>query len=120
MARHINTGRKGESIAVQYLKSQGFRILETNWRNGHDEIDIIALDENELVIVEVKTLSSEYFGYPEEAVNKKKQNFLIRATQAYVDQNEIDLEIRYDIVSIYLKEQSHKIYHIKDAFTPGL
>ncbi len=120
MARHINTGRKGESIAVQYLKSQGFRILETNWRNGHDEIDIIALDENELVIVEVKTLSSEYFGYPEEAVNKKKQNFLIRATQAYVDQNEIDLEIRYDIVSIYLNEQSHKIYHIKDAFTPGL
>ena len=120
MARHIDTGRKGESIAARYLKSQGFQILETNWRNGHDEIDMIALDENELVIVEVKTLSSEYFGYPEEAVHKRKQNFLIRATQAYVDQNEIDLEIRYDIVSIYLKEQSHKIYHIKDAFTPGL
>jgi len=120
MAKHIDTGKKGEALAVQYLKSKHFRILETNWRSGHDEIDIIALDENELVIVEVKTLSSEYFGYPEEAVNQKKQNFLIRAAQAYIDQNEIDLEIRYDIVSIFLNEQSSKIYHIKDAFTPGL
>ncbi len=120
MAKHIDTGKKGEVLAAQYLKSQHFRILETNWRHGHFEIDIIALDENELVIVEVKTLSSEYFGYPEEAVNKKKQHFLISAAQAYIDQNDIDLEIRYDIISVYLNGQSHKIYHIKDAFTPGL
>ena len=120
MAKHIETGKKGEALAARFLEEQGYRILKTNWRKGHDEIDIIALDENELVIVEVKTLSSEYFGYPEKAVDKKKQNFLIRAAQAYADEVETDLEIRYDIVSVYLIEKSHKIYHIKDAFTPGL
>jgi len=120
MAKHIETGKKGEELAAGFLKESGYRILETNWRSGHDEIDIIALDEKELVIVEVKTLSSEFFGYPEQAVNKKKQDFLIRAAQAYADKVETDLEIRYDIISVYLKEGSCKIDHFKDAFTPGL
>ncbi len=120
MANHIETGKRGEKLAAHFLEKQGYRILERNWRSGHDEIDIIALDENELVIVEVKTLSSEYFGYPEEAVDKKKQRFLIRAAQAYADQVNTDLEIRYDVVSVFLNKSSHKIYHFKDAFTPGL
>ena len=120
MAKHIETGKKGEALAANYLVTQGFRILETNWRNEHLEIDIIAKDRDELVIVEVKTLSSEYFGYPEKAVNKRKQNFLISAAQAYVDQQDIDLAVRYDVVSIFLKNNEHKIYHIKDAFTPGI
>ncbi len=120
MAKHIETGKKGENIAAQYLKSKGYSILETNGRSRHKEIDIIAMDNEELVIIEVKTRSTDYFGYPEEAVNNKKQNLLIEAAQAYINETDTDAAVRYDIVSIVLSGRSHTIHHIIDAFTPGL
>ncbi len=120
MAKHIETGKKGEDIAVSFLVSKGYKILETNWHSGHKEIDIVALDKNMLVIVEVKTRSTDYFGYPEEAVNKKKQQLLINAANAYVFKHDLSNEIRYDIISIILKGNDIKIDHIKDAFFPGL
>ena len=120
MAKHIETGKKGEDIAVSFLVSKGYEILETNWRSGHKEIDIIALDNDMLVIVEVKTRSTDYFGYPEEAVNKKKQQLLINAANAYVFKHDLSNEIRYDIISIILKDNEVKIDHIEDAFFPGL
>jgi putative endonuclease len=120
MAKHIETGKKGEALAVQYLKSKGYEILETNWRSVHKEIDIIAMDNGELVIVEVKTRGTDYFGYPEEAVDAKKQKLLISAAQDYVDKIDSEAGVRYDIVSIVLTRQSYTINHIIDAFTPGL
>ncbi|RLD91483.1 MAG: hypothetical protein DRJ09_01045 [Bacteroidetes bacterium] len=120
MAKHIEMGKKGEALAVQHLKSKGYEILETNWRSIHKEIDVIAIDNGELVIVEVKTRSTDYFGYPEEAVDAKKQKLLISAAQDYVDKTDWEGGVRYDIVSIVLTNQSHTINHIIDAFTPGL
>lgn len=116
MADHNILGKRGEAIAIEFLKEKGYTILEHNWRTGKDEIDIIALHQNILIIVEVKTRSTDYFGDPSEAVNDKKQFFLIRAADEYVNQKEIDLDIRYDIVSIILKENHHTIQHIEDAF----
>ncbi|MCD4746349.1 MAG: YraN family protein [Bacteroidales bacterium] len=120
MAEHIETGKKGEEIALGFLKKKGYKIIATNWRFGKDEIDIITIDNDCLVIVEVKTRRSNYFGEPEIAVTKKKQKFLIRAANAYIIQKDIDIETRFDIISIIIKTEKYTINHIEDAFYPTL
>lgn len=118
MAEHNELGKRGEAIARHFLKAKGFVILETNWRHEKDEIDIIARDGDELVVVEVKTRSTNIFGEPEEAVGDQKEEFLIRATDAYLFENDLDIDTRFDIVSIILNEKEQKINHIVDAFYP--
>jgi putative endonuclease len=116
MSDHIKLGKRGELIAVDYLKSRGYKILETNWRTKHKEIDIIALDKNEIVFIEVKTRKNNYFGDPEDAVNLKKQKFLISAAENYIISNKIDLDARFDIISVIGEGNKHNINHIKEAF----
>jgi putative endonuclease len=79
MAEHNELGKQGEEIAQQHLSDKGYKILQCNWRFGSEEIDIIARKDNILVIVEVKTRQTNFFGEPEESVTKKKQKFLVRA-----------------------------------------
>jgi len=120
MAEHNDLGKKGEEIALQHLKKNRYSILETNWRFGKDEIDIIAKHEEMLVIVEVKTRSSNYLEEPEFAVTKKKQGFLIRAANAYIDKKDLELECRFDIISIIVYSNKSILEHIEDAFYPTL
>ena len=120
MAEHNELGKKGEEIALQHLKKNQYTILETNWRYGKDEIDIIAKQDEMLVIVEVKTRSSNYLVEPEFAVTKKKQGFLIRATNAYIDKKDVELECRFDIISIIVYSDKTNLEHIEDAFYPTL
>ncbi len=116
MAEFHDTGKKGEELAASYLAGKGYRILEKNWRAGHNEIDIIAQKDQILVIVEVKTRRTNYFGEPEEFVTKNKQKLLVQAANAYVQKNKLDLESRFDIISILFKGNDYKIHHIEDAF----
>ncbi len=118
MARHNDLGKKGEELARNMLIDKGYEIIETNWRCDKDEIDIIAKDGDEIVIVEVKTRSTDFFGFPEDAVNSKKEKFLIRATESYLFENNIDVDTRFDIVAIILNQKETKIHHIIDAFYP--
>lgn len=118
MAKHNELGKKGEELAKNMLIDKGYSIIETNWRYDKDEIDIIAKDGDELVIVEVKTRSTDFFGYPEDAVNSKKEFFLIRATESYLQENDLDIDTRFDIVAIILNNNETKIHHIIDAFYP--
>lgn len=118
MARHNELGKQGEEIAKKLLNDKGYSIIETNWRFDKDEIDIVAKDGEELVIVEVKTRSTDFYGFPEDAVDSQKERFLIRATEAYLEQNGLDIDTRFDIVSIILNEKETKTYHIVDAFYP--
>ena len=122
MAEHIDLGKKGEEVSITFLKNKGFTILETNWRSGKNEIDIIAKDNSGryLVFVEVKTRRSLYGGEPEVAVTFDKQKALIRAANAYVRVKNPKEEIRFDIVSILLNQEGEKIKHIEDAFYPTL
>lgn len=120
MAKHYKLGIKGEEIAANYLAGLGYKIIERNWRHKKDEIDIIALDGRFLVIIEVKTRSTDVFGEPEEAVTTTKQKFLIRATEEYIFMKDIQLETRYDIVSVIIKGNRETIRHIKEAFYPTL
>ncbi len=112
-------GKKGEELAVNYLKNEGLRILETNWIHKHKEIDIIAETDNFLVIVEVKSRNINFVESPGEMINRKKQYFLIEAAEAYVFKYNIEKETRFDVIIIVFDHQRSTITHIDDAFQPG-
>jgi putative endonuclease len=118
MARHNEIGEKGEKLAAEYLLRKKYRIVRLNWRYKHKEIDIIAYDNDWLVIVEVKLRSSDSFGDPSEFVTKKKQRYLIEAAEAYLDTIPSAPEVRFDIVSIIGADGHYEIDHITDAFNP--
>ena len=119
MAEHNLTGSHGEQLACRYLEENGFEVLERNWRHGRHELDIIARKGRELVIVEVKTRTSDAHGQPAEAVKKGKRGLMIKAANAYVQATGTDLGLRFDIVSIILHPSGKPyIHHIPDAFYP--
>ena len=120
MAEHNEFGKKGEEMAREYLVRKGYKVIATNWRYLKDEVDIVAEHNSQLVIVEVKTRRTNDFGEPEEAVTKKKQKFLIRAANAFVEQKELESEVRFDIVSVIVCDKKWQITHIEDAFYPTL
>ena len=118
MKEEHKTGAEGEAAAVKYLLSKGYEVLETNWRFGQEEIDIIARSKDFLVIVEVKTRSSKAFGEPEAFVNRAKQKHLIKAAGAYLEKNGLDLEVRFDIASVMKQGDSYIVTLIENAFYP--
>lgn len=120
MNAHNDLGNRGETIACTHLQKNGYRILERNWRFERAEIDIIAEDTDFLIIVEVKTRSTDFFGVPEEFVDIRKQNLLIRAAEAYIERTGSEMEVRFDIISIILdpsRPGHQRIQHITDAFS---
>lgn len=118
MADHNELGKQGEQLALQHLLKKGYQLLEKNWRFGRDEIDIIMQEGDELVIVEVKTRENNYMGEPEEAVTRSKQKRIIQAAHAYVEDQSLDLDVRFDVVGIIINSKKTEINHIKDAFQP--
>lgn len=117
MAQHNEIGVKGELVAKKFLEDNGYTVCETNWRSRHLEIDLVAKKENTLIIIEVKTRKSNYFGEPEEWVSRQKQKNLMAATNAYIEKNELDMEVRFDIISVIYSGEGTKINHIQDAFS---
>jgi len=119
MADHNELGKYGEKVAKDYLVKLGYNIIAQNWRYGKsDEIDLIALDSEFLVIVEVKTRKTADYENPKDAVTKKKQSFLIRAANHFIEERDIPNEVRFDIISIIAYPNKPEIEHIKEAFLP--
>ncbi len=117
LAEHNDFGKQAEEHAVTYLQQKGYEILERNYYFQKAEIDILAMLNNEiLVVVEVKARSSSYFGEPEAFVSKKKIQLLTRAIDHYVIKNDLDIEVRFDIISILRQNNKLIINHIEDAF----
>lgn len=116
MAAHNELGKQGEAKAWEYLEQEGYEILERNWVFRKAEVDIIAKKENVLAIVEVKTRSSNDFGNPEEFVNLKKIKMLVKAVDEYVNQNDYDCSVRFDIIAVSKDATKFKIEHLQDAF----
>lgn len=117
MAKHNEIGTNGELLAVNFLKKLGYQILESNWRSGKREIDIVAADGQQLVFVEVKTRRSRRFGYPEEAVTPAKQQHLKAAAEDYCCRYGWHQEIRFDVISIdYKSDTDAVVVHFRDAF----
>ncbi len=118
MAKHNDLGRLGEEMAVEYLRKKGYGVLERNWKLGDLEVDIIARIENTIVLVEVKTRSSDWMQRPEEAVDKRRRDRLCRAANAYVKGKRWNGDVRIDIIAIVLNEKCKEINHIEDAVHP--
>jgi putative endonuclease len=116
MASHNDLGKLGEELAVDFLEKNGYEILETNWVFGKAEIDIIAQKNGILAVVEVKTRSSIEFGLPQDFVKPKKIKLLLKAVDEYVVQNDLDVEVRFDIIAIHKESKNFNIEHFEEAF----
>ncbi len=114
MAKHNDLGTKGERKARFFLQQNGFSILETNWRYKKNEIDIIAKNDKFIVVVEVKTRSTDYFDDIISVVSNKQKRFLIESINYYLEEKNINIEVRFDIIFIV----GDKVEHVEDAFNP--
>ena len=120
MNKAYELGRKGEEIAVAHLQSMGYEILELNWFWNHLEIDIIAKDGKELVIVEVKSRGIKSYEHPVESVSSQKIRFLVNAAEAYILAKDSNLDTRFDVISIIFYGGGFEVEHYKDAFYPPI
>jgi len=115
--RKIDIGKEGEKIAADYLKKNGYRIDELNYRCPIGEIDIIAHDRNDVVFVEVKSRKSDALGYPEEAVGNRKQRKMSQLALWYLQEKKLDKTCaRFDVVAILPLPSGYDIRLIKNAF----
>lgn len=111
-------GRKGESIARQYLLNQGYLILDQNWRWHRKEIDIVAKKGAEIVVVEVKTRHENFSAEPYESVTFHKIRNIVEVADHWLKFHQSDLECRFDVISITIKKDgSHSLEHFPGAFT---
>ena len=117
MADHNEFGKIAEDLAVDFLVKAEYKILARNFRYLKAEIDIIAEKQNQIIIIEVKARNTDAFLEPQEAVNKKKIKLLISAANYFVEENNINKEVRFDIISVLPNQQKTlEIHHIIDAF----
>ncbi len=116
MAQHNELGKKGEQLAVDFLLQQGYAIMERNYRFQKAEVDIIAKKEDTLAIIEVKTRSTSDFGNPQDFVKPKQIQRLVKAVDEYVTVNNLDVEVRFDIIAITKQGKGFNIEHLENAF----
>ncbi len=114
--KHLELGNWGERLACKELQKSGFKLLFKNWRWEKAEVDIIAYHKRLLIIVEVKTRSTDQYGSPAEAVSRQKEEKLRQAALAFLEYYDLDLELRFDILSIIGNPNSYNIEHIEEAF----
>ena len=110
-------GNRGEELAVSFLVEKGFEIIERNYRYGKGELDIIAREKDFLVFVEVKSRESLEYGFPEEAMTKRKIAQIRKIAEAYLTEKNItDENIRFDVVAILFFNDEVTINHYENAF----
>jgi len=111
-------GAFGEELAQNYLKTQGYKIIDKNFRCKLGEVDIIAEDKGCIVFVEVKTRSSLAFGLPKNAIGARKKANLTKVASAYLKNSGFtDKSARFDVVSILITDKDGtQIELIKNAF----
>lgn len=118
-----SVGKEGERQACLFLEEKGHRIIATNWRGGHKEIDIISLTEGTLHIVEVKTMTAPLLSEPLSKINTQKMMNLVNATKAFLNSEDRinlphDLEVVFDLVSIVFYENDTQIEYYPQAYIP--
>jgi len=113
----IATGREGEKIAADFLKKNGYRIIDKNYRCPLGEIDIVAREKGAIVFIEVKTRKSSELGYPEQAVGIKKQRKMSQLALWFLQKKKIiDTSARFDVVAITMLSSGNEIKLFKNAF----
>lgn len=117
MARHNRTGKEGEALAARFLEDAGYVLLHRNWRHGRDELDVVALRDERLVVVEVKTRHG-HAGHAEDLVGAAKQRRMVRAAEAYLAHTDLDLAVRFDILHVDLGPEGPRFELTTEAFYP--
>ena len=118
MYQRHETGRIGEDISAKYLQQIGYQIIERNFECKQGEIDIIAIDKEELVFVEVKTRTGEVYGKPKEAVDKTKKKHIYKSAEYYIYLKHLENKlIRIDVIEVYKRKEKYLLNHIKQAIT---
>ena len=122
------TGKLGEDIAVNFLRQNGYTVKDRNIHLSHNELDIIAEDENYIVFIEVKTRTykndegTSDYGTPAMAVDRKKRTDTVKASRAYLAKHRTKKQPRIDVIEVYLKQSENesptliKVNHIRNAF----
>ena len=103
MAKHNEVGTLGETLAGDYFIKNGYKLIHKNWRKGHWELDLIVSKNNILHFIEVKTKTSDKYGYPEDEVTVSKFRYLTSAAEEYVYENPNWKRIQFDILAITLE-----------------
>ena len=120
-------GKKGEKLAADFLKRNGYKILERNRHQSHNELDIIAANKEYIIFVEVKTRTANKdlflpYGSPAAAVTKEKQKRTVRAATSYLlaqSKKAKGKQPRMDVIEVYLEKETGillELHHITDAF----
>ncbi len=112
------TGRYGEIKACEYLIKNNYKIIDRNFLCRQGEIDIIAISKlNELVFIEVKTRSNLRYGTPCESVTTQKKKHILLSSRYYIFLNHLyNMDVRYDVIEVYIYSDTYSINHIKYAF----
>nr|WP_321232698.1 YraN family protein [uncultured Psychroserpens sp.] len=116
MASHNELGKKGEDIAIDFLLKHGYDIVTRNYVYQKAEVDIIAKKENVLAVVEVKTRTNANFGDPQQFLKPKQIQRIIKAVDEFVNSNNMDVEVRFDIIAIVLNKKGMTLEHLENAF----
>jgi len=113
---NVKKGKRGEDLACNYLISKGYEIIERNFFVKTGEIDLIAIKDDVIIFIEVKSRSNCNYGYPYEAVNSHKRNKIINTSLHYMRiKNLTNYQMRFDIIEVYFNEND-RINHIKNVF----
>ncbi len=108
-------GSGGEDLAVIYLETHGYRVLDRNYTTSVGEVDIFVTDEKTLIAVEVKSRLSLEYGTPAEAVGHEKIKKISQVTSQYIKQFRLfGVPVRFDVVEVYLQDRT--VNHIVNAF----
>ncbi len=117
MARHNDTGKTGESLALIWFEEKGYFIMHKNWRHKNLEVDIIASKNNMLHFIEVKATTTLLYGHPEDKISEKKIKNLINASEEFLFQNPQWQRIQFDVLSItMLKDKPVEYFLIEDVY----
>lgn len=117
MSKNNIIGKKGEDLACQFIENNGYSVLERNWRFASKEIDIIASKDNIITFFEVKT--RQYNTSIEDCISDAKSNNLIAGANHYIEQNQIEKEVSFDVIIVVINGNQTKIQHHKEAITPN-
>lgn len=116
MTKNQDLGKKGEDLAADYLTKSGYFIVRRNHRYLKAEIDIIAQKDGVLAMVEVKSRNGAFYQDLLDTITEKKRNLIIMAADQYVQVNALDVEVRFDIMTVIRTSRGYAIEHFKSAF----
>lgn len=120
MAKHNILGREGEDIAAKYLEQKGYAVLDRDWHCGHKDLDLVVTKDNTIVFVEVKTRTGNEWGDPQDFITDRKIRRIVNSADAYLRFNQIDMDVRFDVISIVAEGGEYKVEHIEQAFFPPI